>query len=304
MVFPKQDPQIFMLPEAERDYIESAKDIYRFIRKKIYYDYILYPYARYRHRQVQDAEERSQSHTYTSFYRSPGQLSALVGPVIKFLQNNQERSEDEIVQINVLAGSTGAEAYTIASVLLKAFTGLPFRVTCSDLHDSTVEKSKSALYSAEEVAGVDVPPEFIDCTFEKQGEHFKVNPEVMANVEFFQADIVKDNLIELYPPGDIVLIQNVLFHLNDLDARRAFDNALATAKPRSAIFIDGMSLDMRVQLTAEANLEPLSFKIKEIHEHAHRHLPRDWWNYYYGFEPYLFFKANRSRRYSTVFLRG
>jgi chemotaxis methyl-accepting protein methylase len=285
------------------------KNIYRAFREQIFFNLLFYPYARIKHKRVSQLVPPCQEHTYTAFYRSPGQISALLGPVMNYLQQSSEAELTEHktkkkLQINILAGSTGAEAYTMASVLLKTFKTLDFQIHCSDLHHHTVFKSQSAEYSAAEIEGIKVPEDFIKDTFDKVGDRFFIKPFIKERVTFFKADIVFDDLSEKYPPGDIVFIQNVLFHLDPAHVKTAFNKALSIAKKCAVIFCDGMSLDDRVKLTKEYSLEPLNYQVKQIHRHARHHVPLDWWNYYYGAEPYLFFKKDKLRRYATIFLRS
>lgn len=225
-----------------------------------------------------------------------------MGPVLEFIANRADGSSQKPLQINVMAGSIGAEAYTLASTLLSLRPDIDFHIHCSDLHHDTVRRSNEGIYSADEVLATQLPERFFRTTFDRDEGFYRVKPAIRKRVTFFQADIVTDPLAQLYPPGDILFVQNVLFHLDCSAAHQAFSNALSTAKTHHALFIDGMSLDMRVDLTRQHQLVPLEYKIRAIHQHARRHVPEDWWNYYFGAEPYLFFKAHRKRRYSTIFL--
>ncbi|MCG7199480.1 hypothetical protein MD273_07065 [Marinobacter pelagius] len=282
---------------------ETARVSYRFLRQEVWNNLLLFPFYNRRFQALQREARRSQSHTYTRFYRSEGQLRALTEQVIPFIQSGLDGAGNEPVQINIMAGSNGAEAVTITSVLLKECPGLNFRVHCSDLHESTVAQARSGIYELSEVDNTGVPEDFIERTFQKTGQHLRVRPDILDRITFFQANIVSDPLPKLYPPGDLVFMQNVLFHLEDTDARSAFSNCLAIAKPRSAFFLDGMPLEMRVELTRAANLEPLNYQVKKIHQDARKHVPDDWWNFYYGSEPYLFFRMNKLYRYGTIFLK-
>ena len=86
-------------------------------------------------------------------------------------------------------------------------------------------------------------------------------------------------------------------------ASQAFRNGVRLLKPKSALFIDGMSLDLREKLTSEEGLVPLDYACREIHEFARTHVGERWWNYYYGMEPYASWHRDRLRRFSTIFLK-
>jgi len=299
----KKEDDSYPAKDDKRSLIEYAKSVYRTLRKEIVYNLILYPFVKNKHNRLNQDVERSQEHTYTAFYRSPGQISALMGKVMDYILNNPDRPAGEILQINVLSGSMGAEAYTLASLIMKKYPQLNFHIHCSDLHEHMILKAKMAEYSISEVGVGDISEGFIQDTFDLKNGCYHVKGHIKNKVTFCQANIVADKLTEKHPIGDLLFIQNVLFHLDENDSNTAFHNALTLVKDRCVIFMDGMSLDQRVELTRDANLKPLDYRLKEIHDHARIHVPDDWWNYYYGAEPYLFFKKDRVRRYSTIFMR-
>jgi chemotaxis methyl-accepting protein methylase len=277
---------------------------YRFLRNCLFYDLLLYPYAQAQYRKNLTEKKRSNSHTYTSFYRVPLQLEALTARVIPWLTEGKDRATK--LTINVFACSTGAEVYTIASEIMKAHPHLPFTVYASDLHDETVAQGMAATYSPAEVFhNPDIPDAFVTRTFDLVDGRFVVKPEIRARIEFSCADLLEQALSERFAPADIVLAQNVFCHLYPQDVIRAFTNVLKTAKPRSALLIDGMHLDLKEQLTIEAQLAPLDFKCREIYSYARKtHGAKKWWTKYHGTEPYLPWRPNHPRRYGTVFLRG
>lgn len=275
------------------------------LRSKLYYGLlhgvILRSRAKAKHRALLEHAERIDDHTYTSFYRSPAQLAALTGPVLDHINS----SAGETVLITVLAASNGAEAYTIASELLARRPDLRFSVSASDLHENTVAKANAATYTMDEITqGLRVPNEFIERTFDKVGDEYSIKPEIRSRVTFVRADLLDPELHRRLEPADIVVAQNVLFHMTPDDARRAFTNIVKLLKPRSVLFLDGTELDMRVGLTERAGLEPLEFRTKEIYEYSRQHIPENWWDYYYGNEPYSRFSSDRARRYGTIFLKA
>jgi chemotaxis methyl-accepting protein methylase len=275
---------------------------YRFLRNYLFYDLLLYPYAQAQYRKNLAEKKRSDSHTYTSFYRVPSQLEALTARVIPWLTGGDQPPE---LTINVFACSTGAEAYTIASEIMRVHPHLPFKVYASDLHDETVAQGMAATYSPDEVFhNPDIPDAFVTRTFDLVDGRFIVKPQIRARIEFSRADLLDPALAEQFVPADIVLAQNVFCHLYPQDATRAFTNVLKTAKSRAAFLIDGMQLELKEQLTIKAQLEPLDFKCREIYSYARKHGSKKWWTKYHGTEPYLPWRPNHLRRYGTVFLRG
>jgi chemotaxis methyl-accepting protein methylase len=275
------------------------------LRAKLYYGLLwgvlLRPRAKARHRACVADAEHSDSHTYTSFYRSPPQLAALTGPVV----DHVTASGDDEISILVLAGSNGAEAYTIASELIARRPDLSFSITASDLHEETVAKAVAATYTLEEITqDQDVPAEFIERTFDRVGDAYTVKEHIRSHVTFTQADLLDPSLPDQFDPADIVVAQNVLFHMPHDLARRAFESIIGFLKPGAVLLIEGMDLDMRVELTRAADLEPLRCRTKEIYGYSRRHIAANWWDYYYGSEPYFALARDRSRRYGTIFVNG
>src|SRR5688572_21629791 len=108
---------------------------YWYVKSKVIYGRVLYPYGLVKHAHLLATCDRTQSHTYTCFLRTPAQLEAVVGPVLKFLGGPEFGRQ---LQILVLACSNGAEAYTLASYLKQHVPGLDFHITAADLHDEMV----------------------------------------------------------------------------------------------------------------------------------------------------------------------
>jgi len=287
---------------AEKRRFDSLRKAYRFAKSYVY-DVGLYPYGVYRHRALLRSSERVSTHTYTCFYRAPAQLRALSGPVLDFLGNPQRSGER--LEIVLLACSSGAEVYTIASWLMQQLPGLSFHIHASDLHDELVAYARAGKYKPEEVLHseyIDQP--FIDATFEQVDGGYVVRPEIRARTSFQQANLLDgDGLRARFGKAPLVIAQNVLFHLSPSNATTAFENLVSLMTPRAVLLLEGMDLGLRSELTARHGLRPLPTDARQIYEETRVHTPRDWWNYYWGVEPFTPFHPDRERRYATIFLR-
>jgi len=275
-----------------------ARKLYKFAKNDVLIGLLLIPYGRMRQRSLRKRSNRSDSHTYTSFYRSPLQLEALMGPVLSHFERRGITSPT----ILLFAGSNGAEAYTIASELTARRPDLDFHIRASDLHEHTVRHAEEASYTLDEITqGLTVPDEFLQRTFDVIDGRYVVKPEIRGRVSFEQADLLAPNFSDQFVPADIVFVQNVLFHMPPAMARQAFAAVLRLLKPGSVLFIEGMELDMREELTRAAGLSPLDYKIKAIYNYSRQHIPTLWWRYYFGNEPYFGLARNKYARYSTIF---
>lgn len=282
--------------------LAPLRKAYRFA-KSFVYDVAFYPYGVYRHRALLKRSERVSTHTYTCFYRAPAQLRALSGPVLDFLGNPQRTGER--LDILLFACSSGAEVYTIASWLSRQLPSLNFHIHASDLHEELVEYARAAKYTRDEVLHseyIDQP--FIDATFEVVDDAYVVRPELRAKTTFQQANLLDgDQLRENFQKAPLVIAQNVLFHLSPAHATTAFENLVSLMTPRGVLLVEGMDLGLRSKLTARHGLRPLTTGARQIYEETRVHTPQDWWNYYWGVEPFTPFHPDRERRYATIFLR-
>jgi chemotaxis methyl-accepting protein methylase len=210
------------------------------------------------------------------------------------------------LDIVLLACSNGAEAYTIAAWLRRHRPGLDFRVRASDLHPEMVARARAARYSPAEVLhGRFVARGFVRDTFVEEDGAFVVRPEIRARVEVTQADLLDGpGLLKRFGPAPLVVAQNVLFHMPDPVAERAFAALVRLMAPRAALMVAGMNLDLRTRLTAEAGLAPFPQDVRRIHAEGRAHTPPHWWRVPWGAEPFLPFRNDKVRRYATVFRRG
>lgn len=253
-----------------------------------------------RHRLVLYTGERENS-TFTGFLRLPAQFDALAGPVLDYLLKVEKAGP---VRIGVLGCSNGSEAYTIASVIKSSRPGLEFSVYAYDIDRKMIEKGTSASYRREEIYNNKVITDsFINNTFDRDNGNFRIKKGIRSRVQFDYADVLDKGLKEKAGLFDVVFAQNFIFHMKRAVARRALNNICALLKPRAALFADGVDIDIRRSLTKRRGIEPLDYKIEEIHNEARMARAIGWPYSYWGLEPFLTTRRDWRRRYATVFLK-
>jgi hypothetical protein len=207
------------------------------------------------------------------------------------------------LRILLFACATGAEAYSLAAWLQARRPGLAFEIVASDWQASLVTRAREGIYTRDEVfQGRAIDPAWIARTFVVESDRWVVNERTRAPVRFETANLLRDDLAARFGQADVVLAQNVLFHLHPVEAQRAFANLCATLAPRAALAIEGMDLDQRQRLTRAAGLVPLEWRVRDIHEAGRSHVAERWWAYRYGCEPWLPWRPDKARRYGTLFL--
>lgn len=278
---------------------------WRFVRNDLVYNTLLYPYSAWRHTRLLRDEPRSQRHTYTCFLRSPLQVQALAGPVLAHVSPMPEQPAVRRLRVLVFACSNGAEAYTLAGALLQADPALDLEVEASDLHQEMIDKALAGRYSADEVLhSPHVTPAFVDTMFDRDGDHFIVKPALRERVRFRQADLLAPDLPAQFAPADMVLAQNVLFHLPPDAATQAVRSLHQLMRPSGALVIEGMDTALKLQLTRALALAPLAWRYRAIYEQSRSHVSAAWWRYYYGSEPYAPWRRDKARRYGSIFVKG
>ncbi|HEU4994842.1 MAG TPA: CheR family methyltransferase [Gemmatimonadaceae bacterium] len=257
-------------------------------------------WQRLRHRMLLTISERDDS-TFTRFLRAPTQFEALAGPVLAWV--GADSPDREPVRIVLVGSSTGAEPYSIASVLRRTRPDVRFELAAYDLRNEMVERARNATYSECDVFSNNPPADFVASTFIEREGNYVVQPSIAGCVSFGVADVMDPGLADRVGTADIVFAQNLLINFSRQKARAAFPNIARLLRPRSVLFADGMDIDLRARLTRDAGLVPLDYKIREIHEDV-RTIRGDGWPWkYWGVESFAE-RPDWRQRYATVFLKG
>jgi chemotaxis protein methyltransferase CheR len=237
--------------------------------------------------------------TFTRFMRAPTQFEALTDAVLPAMFAQQTT---EPLRIVVMGCSNGSEAFSIASVLSRKYPSLNFAIDAYDLSDAMIAQAKSGRFPRDHVDTLHPPPnDFVAATFDADDEGYSVKPSIAHRVSFGVADLFDASVIQRIGAADIVFAQNVLINFLRPRAREAFQHILRLLKPHAALFIDGMDVDLREELTRAAGLHPLDYKIREIHDDA-RVIRGDVWPWvYWGLEPFAE-RRNWRERYATIYL--
>lgn len=257
-----------------------------------------------RHQQALKSGERPPLEAFTRFYRNPHQFDALLGPVLDFLE---PETLGRPLRIVVLACSTGAEPYSIASALVNGRPDVPFEMLASDINADNVNVCQQGDYSEEEIFSNELLPDsFVERTFEKLqsagGQNsYVVRSEVREKITFETLDALDPDITGKTGKADILFLQNVLFNLTPDVSAPLFANALKVLADRAVVFLDGVDINQRPVLTAEAGLKPLDYEIETIHKEVWRIRKDGWPGLYWGIEPYWPYRKDALQRYATIY---
>lgn len=258
-------------------------------------------YRKLRHRITLATDPRETWQTYTLFLRVPHQFDALVDPVADFILNDYPERE---IRIIVLGCANGAEAFCAAHALLKYRPSIDFSIDAYDISQEMIDRCNRAVYSKEELfTHAAITQEFVSELFDRYGDIYRVKSDIRNRISFQLADVLSPTLGAELGDADIVFAQNLLFNFKPQLARKAFGNICGLLRLRSALFIEGMDLQMRVRLTQKYQLKPLDYKIEIIHNDARRVRADGWPWRYWGLEPFSRSGRHWKERYGTIFLR-
>ena len=242
--------------------------------------------------------------TYSRFRRLPGQFDAICGPGLDLLLSHKRTGP---LRLLVVGCASGAEPYSLVAELRRCRPHLAVEVLGVDVEPGQIARAKMGIYAADEVLAGAQADDFVRRVFETLPDGgLRVRDELRRAVTFEVADVLSPSFerdIARRGGGwDVVAAQNFLIHMPAATASRAFRNVVGAMAPTCLLLLDGVDLDLKVRLTREASLEPLSFLIREIHEQNERRA--SWGDHYVGLEPFDETRPDHSRRYATVYVRG
>ena len=244
---------------------------------------------------------RRRNYTFTQFARIPTQLEVLAGPALEYLR----LPSGTPLSILLFGSSTGAEPYSLASVIHGRHPDLSISLRCFDIEPALIERGRSARYTKAEVnANPMLPAGFLAETFDVSGQDLVVKPSIAAGVRFELGNLLDYDLVKGLGQANMVIAQNFLYHLSRSDAEQALRHLFQLLAPRAVLAVDGMDLDLRARLTEDAGLLPLDVSIEAIHREARVERGYAWPTVYWGLEPFNRTHPDWRRRYATVFLRN
>jgi chemotaxis methyl-accepting protein methylase len=248
---------------------------------------------------------RRQNRVYTQFYRFPHQYRAIVERVVPRLRKGVIGAQTAPLEILMFACCSGAEAFSLSHILQKNFPGLRFRIRGFDLVPEVIEQAKRATFTREEVyQGPFVTEEFVRETFDVVDGAYRVKPAVADPISFGVGDLLNRRFIDSLGQADMVIAQNVLFHLPRPNARDAFGHLHGALAAGGALFVNGMDTDMRIELTKKLDLEPLEYLVEEIHNDARVDRGSGWAGAYWGRKPFSRDSREWLRKHGTIYFKA
>lgn len=151
----------------------------------------------------------------TGFFRDTRVFKLLASKIIPDLVN--AHPDDQALRVWVAGCSTGEEAYALAIIFCEALANAgrhnKLQVFASDLDPDAIASAREGLYPA--TIETDVSEERLARFFIRENNHYRVTPDLRANVVFTVQDVLTD------PPFshiDLISCRNLLIYL-DVEAQ-------------------------------------------------------------------------------------
>ncbi len=152
----------------------------------------------------------------TYFFRAEQQFEAFEKIIIPEIIKFKSQSGNPIIRIWSAASSTGEEAYTLAMILLEKvkplFPNVQFQILGSDINNAVLETARKGIYKEYSVRNV--PPNYLNKYFTKQGNTYLLSEEVKKIVKFMNLNLYDSVQMRSIINCDVIFCCNVLIYFD------------------------------------------------------------------------------------------
>ncbi|MBR0092253.1 MAG: protein-glutamate O-methyltransferase CheR [Lachnospiraceae bacterium] len=130
------------------------------------------------------------------------------------------------------ACSTGDEPYTIVMLLSRHMPLSQISVLATDIDLTAIAKAKNGVYEAKEI--LNVPEDLKKKYFTKEGDSFKIAPEIKRCVNFKKSDLLRDP----YPADyHLIVCRNVMIYFTEEAKDQIYRKFYRALAPSGLLFI-------------------------------------------------------------------
>jgi len=180
----------------------------------------------------------------SEFYRNPAQWEILEKEIIPNLLKS-----GDMLKIWSAACSTGEEPYSLA-MMMSRFTSLDkLRILATDIDDGAINKAKEGLYSFKSLENL--PKDFRDKFFAKDGERYKISDKIKNCIEFRHHNL----LLDKYPAKcDLIVCRNVMIYFTEEAKTLMYNNFREALNVNGVLFVGSTE---QIILPHRYKLEPV-----------------------------------------------
>ncbi len=169
----------------------------------------------------------------TRFFRNAGHFEAFQKVVVPQLVKHKYKIGDRSFRSWSAGCSTGEECYSVAMVLKEMLPNeFDIKVIGSDLSLKSLLTAKEGIYREDKVKNV--PPEYLEKYFIKEGGYYRVEDSIKELVNFDYHNLrFRTSLVN----NDIVFCRNVLIYFDEVAQEAVVNKIWDTMNPFSFFFI-------------------------------------------------------------------
>ncbi|MCR5813169.1 MAG: chemotaxis protein CheR [Desulfovibrio sp.] len=175
----------------------------------------------------------------TSFFRNPPQLKVFQEIVLTNMINEIRKTGQKRLRIWSAGCSTGEEPYTLAIIISEVLKGelltWDVKITANDLSTQVLAAARNGIYS--EYSLRTTPKELVSRYFTKDGQVYKINPEMKRLVNFGQINLNEREQLKRVESSHIVFCRNVIIYFDDDMKRRVINSFYDNLLPGGALLI-------------------------------------------------------------------
>lgn len=175
----------------------------------------------------------------TSFFRNPPQLEIFQKSVMPGILDKCRSAGRKKLRIWSAGCSTGEEPYTLAIILhelLKGeIAGWDIKITANDLSEAVLAAAQRGVYN--EYTLRTTPKNLVETYFLKDGQQYKILPEVKRLVSFGQINLNDKAQLQRVEKSQIVFCRNVIIYFDDEMKRKVISTFYDNLEVNGALLI-------------------------------------------------------------------
>jgi PAS domain S-box-containing protein len=189
----------------------------------------------------------------TNFFRDPKAFEYLGEEILPRILKGK-KAQDQL-RIWIAGCATGEEAYSLAMLCAESMLGMidapKLQIFATDIDSAAISKAREGLYTLNDAA--DVSAERLRRFFIKEGEHYRIRPEIRECILFTNHNVLRD------PPFshlDLIACRNILIYFNYQAQERVIETLHFALNGGGYLFLgtsesmDGAS-DLYIQVSRE-----------------------------------------------------
>lgn len=130
------------------------------------------------------------------------------------------------------ACSTGEEPYSLAMILARRGVLAASSVIATDIDENALAKARLGIYHERSLK--DVPREYVDSYFRRDGEMYEVVDELKKHVTFAKGNLLSDSFDQGF---DLIICRNVLIYFTNEAKTELYRKFAQALKPGGILFV-------------------------------------------------------------------